>query len=836
MSPAILAALLAFSGAAALIYQALWVKQIGLLVGVAVYAITTVVSAFFAGLAVGSGVFGRRADASSRPLALYAGLELGVGLTGLTTTLLLARLAGPYAALEDAIGRAAWGLPFILIALPAFLMGGTLPALVRAVRPRDGTIGAASGTLYAANTAGGILGVLATPLLLIPAFGVQGTGTAAAITNLVLAATAAILARREPAAGDLMAVGRRDPAAGQVAEREEAAAGSRLALALYAVAGGLALGLEVAWSQAVVQFINTRAYAFALVLATYLTGLVAGSALWARLADRVRDPWRAFGLLEAGVGATALACFALLGPWLPALQTRAHDAVLAASGPALAAGAQMVLAPIALLLAPTVLLGAAFPAAARLACGPDHVGSDVGAVLALNTLGGIAGTLVTGFVAVPLFGVSRTLTLLAAGAAIVGGAAVLRGAAARPRAVRWRTATAVALGVAVVAGAGALVPADHLARLLVLTRAGTLEAYEESPGGIIAVVREPYFQSFFRRLYIQGVSNSGDSMMSRRYMRLQMLLPLLLHPGDARSVLVVGLGTGITCGTSLAWPSLERRVCAELLPAVVRSVGRFEGNLGVATDPRAAIRIIDGRHLLLQDPTLWDVITLEPPPPTAVGVVNLYSRDFYELCRERLAPGGLMAQWFPLATQNEEDARALVRSFLDVFPDVSLWTTEAHETLLVGSREPLVIDATTLAARFAQPEVRRVLGEVGIADPAALLATYVTDRAGLEAFVAGAPPVTDDRPRLEYAGLMRSGEFSRVLAEILALQREPPLVGADDGLRAAIAASRRNLHAFYEAVRLFHAGRRDDMEPYLRRVFDAEGSNPYYRWFIGSSG
>jgi hypothetical protein len=198
----------------------------------------------------------------------------------------------------------------------------------------------------------------------------------------------------------------------------------------------------------------------------------------------------------------------------------------------------------------------------------------------------------------------------------------------------------------------------------------------------------------------------------------------------------------------------------------VRTVGRFAGNLGVATDPRVTIRVVDGRHLLLRDPSTWDVITLEPPPPTAAGVVNLYSRDFYELCRDRLAPGGIMAQWFPLSTQNEEDARALVRSFVDVFPHASLWTTEAHETLLVGSLAPLVIDARTIAARFAEPEVRRVLAEVGIADPAALLATYVTDRAGLEAFVAGAPPVTDDRPRLEHAGLLRAGEFSRVLERI----------------------------------------------------------------------
>src|SRR5262249_60288435 len=112
---------------------------------------------------------------------------------------------------------------------------------------------------------------------------------------------------------------------------------------------------------------------------------------------------------------------------------------------------------------------------------------------------------------------------------------------------------------------------------------------------------------------------------------------------------------------------------------------------GVATDPRVTIRIADGRHLLLRDPTTWDVITLEPPPPTEAGVVNLYSRDFYELCRDRLAPGGIMAQWFPLPTQNEDDARTLVRRFVDVFPYASLSPTEAHEPLLAGSREPRVI-------------------------------------------------------------------------------------------------------------------------------------------------
>src|SRR5262249_31348789 len=147
------------------------------------------------------------------------------------------------------------------------------------------------------------------------------------------------------------------------------------------------------------------------------------------------------------------------------------------------------------------------------------------------------------------------------------------------------------------------------------------------------------------------------------YMRLQALLPLLVHPGQPTSILVLGFGTGITAGATLASPLPEKRVVFELLPAVVRAGPLFEGNLGAAADPRIEIRIGDGRQGLLRGSERWDIVTLEPPPPSAAGVANLYSRDFYELARERLAPGGLLAQWWPVPAQNDEDSRSLVRAF-----------------------------------------------------------------------------------------------------------------------------------------------------------------------------
>jgi len=421
--------------------------------------------------------------------------------------------------------------------------------------------------------------------------------------------------------------------------------------------------------------------------------------------------------------------------------------------------------------------------------------------------------------------------MLALAAVAVGICAVMRGPAVR-RGTRWAT-----LGIFLAALLGAvLIPPDRLARLLTAMRAGTLVFYEESRGSTVAVVEQQVGPKRFKRLYIDGVSNSGDGMASVRYMRLQALLPLLIHRAEPRTALVIGFGTGINAGALLRFPGLEQRVCAELLPAVVRAAPLFQGNFGAGSDRRIEIRVRDGRRDLLRSPDHYDVITLEPPPPTAAGVVNLYSSDFYRLARTRLQPSGLLAQWWPLPTQNDEDSRSLVRSFLDAFPYASLWTTEFHEMLLVGSAEPIELDVSRIAARFDQPEVATALREVGIASPAALLATWVTDRAGLERYADGAPTVTDDRPRIEYATWVRLGEVSRVLPRVLALRTDPPLHGADEGFLAAVATERDRLLGFYAAGLHAYNGERDMWARALKRVLSEDSANPYYRWIVGGPG
>ncbi|MDD1013902.1 fused MFS/spermidine synthase [Pseudomonas rubra] len=813
------AALLLLSGAAALVYQVLWIKQLSLVVGVEVHAVTAGISAFFAGLALGGLLFGRWADRLRRPVRLYAMLELAVALLGVGSTLALAACAPLFARMEAASGWLAWCLPFALVGFPALLMGGTLPVLVRALAPGDGQLAQASGRLYAANTAGAIVGTLLSAFVLLPQLGVTGSALAAAAMNL-LAGLGAWLARRN----DQVAVRTVAPTARARTPQ------ARLAIALYCLAGGVALGYELVWSQSIVQFMSTRAYAFAVVLATYLCGLVVGSALYARRADRLRDPWGLFGVLIACAGLLALLQVAGLGRWLVLAQTQAELIVVQATGNELAGMcARFATATLSMVFLPTVLLGAAFPLAIRLGVDGAHVGRDVGRVVALNTLGGIAGVALTGFVLVPGLGLVRTLALLAGLAALIGLLAVWRGHGVRRGA--QVAVVAVALASALT---GILTPPQRLAELLPGARNGALTYYREGKGGTVAVVRQQRQGQAFNRLYIQGVSNTGDAMPSLRYMRLQALLPLLIHAGEPRSALVIGFGTGITAGAMLRYQGLERPVVAELLPEVLEAAPLFKGNFDAVHDPRLDIRLRDGRRELLRSAERYDLITLEPPPPSAAGVVNLYSRDFYQLAAQRLQPAGLVAQWLPLPTQNDQDSRSLVRSFIDVFPHASLWTTEFHEMLLIGSLQPLQLDVPRIARRFSQPAVASALAEVGVDSVQALLATWVTDRTGLEHYAGTAAPVTDDQPRIEYSAWVRPGEITRVLPTLLALRQAPPLLSADPGVAGAVNDQWLTLQRFYSLSLHAYNGNRQAWAREAGALQRSDGNNPYFRWFLGN--
>lgn len=532
----VLAWFLFVSGATALVFQGLWVRQLGLVAGIEVEATSVVVSGFFAGLALGSRVFGTFADRSRQPLRLYAALEFGSGMLAVLATLLLSGSAAWFVWLRAMVGPLAWGPVLLLIAAPSALMGGTLPALLRVERPGDTLLARRAGLFYAANTTGAILGVLATPFALLPWLGVRGSALAAGMASVLLALVAWWVARgRSPSLPPASREPR--PATSRKPSRE-----AKLCLALYGVAGVIALGYEILWTQTLVQFLSTRAYAFAVVLATYLAGLALGSYAYARVADRVQQRWAAFGLLMAGAGISSVLGLTLLGGWLPALQATIGRAVLLATDSRmLMMSARFAVAAGVLVFLPTLLLGAAYPAAMRVAARASSIGTDAGRVAAVNTAGGIAGSLLAGFVLLPALGLMRSFAVLAILSTAIGLLATFHESGTRRlRGLALALVTASILGFL-------FLPRDKLARLLAEERGGRTVFYEEAASGAVAVIEQGAPGGSFRRLYIQGVSNTGDAMPSLRYMRLQAFVPLFAAQ-RSRSALVIGLGTGITCG------------------------------------------------------------------------------------------------------------------------------------------------------------------------------------------------------------------------------------------------------------------------------------------------
>lgn len=814
-----LAALLFGSGAAALIYQVLWIKQLSIVVGAEVYAISIAISGFFGGLALGGWLLGRLADRNRRSLRFYASIEVTVAVAGIATTWLLARAAPWFVDLQAISGILAWSAVFLLVGLPSIAMGGTLPVLVSVlVKSRMG-VGRAGGGLYAANTAGAIVGALLPAFVLIPLLGMKGTSLVAALINIVAATAAIGLDRFGPFLTDV-------PRIAAPAEQNERA---QWAIGLYGAAGGVALGYEVVWSQAIVQFMSTRSFAFSVVLATYLAGIAIGAAMFARWSDRFKNPGPIFGLLIAAAGWVSLVEIAVLGHWLVIVQTILETGVYGLTASNLAGmSARFAVAAICFVFVPTLLLGAAFPAVLKLVVGETKAGRDVGRVVAINTLGGIAGTLVTGFILLPWLGLVRTFGVLAIAAALIGIVAVMRFAEGKSR--RWPVFAIAAASAAI----AFITPVDQLARLLPAAQTGRIAFYEESAGGTVAVVETSNTRHRFHRLYIQGVSNSGDAVPSLRYMRLQALLPLIIHNGEPKSALVIGYGTGITAGVLSQFPALQQRIVSELLPAVLRAAPRFEGTFNAAGDSGLEKRVRDGRQELQRNDQRYDLITLEPPPPSAAGVVNLYSSDFYNLAASRLNEKGILAQWLPLPTQNEEDTRALVRSFIDIFPYASLWSTELHETMLVGSLQPIDLNIPRITARFEQPQTRAALSAVGINSPAALLATWITDRDGLQRFAGNVAAVTDDWPAIEYATWVRSGEFARTFAYLKQFRSDPPLRGADQVFISDVSAQRDELDVFYQLGLSVYSRDRTQYARNVDRIIRVATENPYYRWFINS--
>ncbi len=739
---------------AALINEVVWFKLLSLHAGARTSTLAALLVGFLGGLGLGGRLFAGAIERTARPLRILAWVELGAAALGASSMWtfpaairLLDALAGALPA-DVPEGPAAPLAAAALVLIPASLMGASLPAAVRACSTGAATAGSASSWLYGANTLGGAAGSLAAGFVLLPALGISRTLWAASAVQIVAAGGALALDQK---------IVRRIPAASGSAP----AAAARLPalLASCVLAGGAALVAEIAWTQVFQAAFGSSTYSLAAVLTVYLAGLGLGGLLPSSRLDRVPQPALLFALLQVGAAIALLLIFPLLGRlplWVAPLSARlaGHPLLLYASEGLLAG---LVLLPL------TTLLGASFPVACRALVRNERIAPAVGSAALANAAGSIAG-IVLGGVWLETHGLRSTLYLAAAlhaaaGLLIVGrrltlvpapltaaAAGVLALALLLSRA-RWDphllSSGAYLHGPLFTAGAvlGSAPLSDPQAAL------GRLRFYRESREGVVSV-REGWNGALSLAVNGRTEASSGVDLASQLWIGH---LPALLRP-QARSALVVGLASGFTVG-ALARHPLQRIDCVELSSAVAEAASEFDSLTGAPLrDPRVRLHIADARRWLARHSGSYDLIVSQPSNFWVAGVSALFTREFFELARQRLAPGGLVAVWLQAYSLDPEDFRSALATFVDVFPSATLWeeALAGGDYFILGSPSDIPLDWPQVARTLALPGVRDVLRPLGVRSLGELLAHRVTGRQGLERLARSAPRITDDNLRLEF--------------------------------------------------------------------------------------
>lgn len=777
------------SGMTGLVYEIVWTRMFTTLFGASLPAVSSVTACFLFGLGAGARWFGRRAGAMRRPLATYGLLEIAIGAYALASPALMAILEG---ALTPILGASATVLAFVRLAAamlflipPTFCMGGTLPILVRFWCARESELPRRLSLLYAANTLGAAVGALAAGNVLLSTLGVwPALGVAAALNAAV--GVAALLAQRAPQ--ETIPEVRR--------ARPEESGAWKLPLAA-GVLGAVSLLHQVAWARALSPFFGSSVYAVSAVLGSFLTGIAAGSLLLPRLLRGAREGRSLLSSLQLRLAFYTL-LFTAVVPGLPALYVGLYR-LLGESFWAFLGGQYLLI--LAITGVPTAIIGASFPLLCLLACPDDEDACGAtGRIYFWNSGGNLVGALAAGFLLIPAIGIQHTIALGVAGSAAVGlSFADWRLPTGARRALYsagvlllfwwlvppWSRESLSAGPYAVVAllglpepesadpaprpaapkrdaGPGRAAPAPKAAaaphRESVKTARDTADSlaargfttrfrvlyYREGAHASVAVTED---QGGVRTLTLDGKADASTGPGDMAAQLLLGHLPLLAH-GQARSALVVGLGSGVTLGAVARHP-LQRIDCVEIESAMRGAALLFRDVNGNALDdPRVRLHFEDARTFLRATPERYDVIISEPSNLWMGGVSHLFTREHFMRCREALAPGGVLCQWLHLYQIGPDDFRMAVRTLLDVFPRGAVFLANSADVILLAT----TADGPALEPAWpSSPEVQADLLRAGVSGPQD---QRLRARAGGEALaeaLRGVPVNTDGHPRLEFS-------------------------------------------------------------------------------------
>ncbi|HLG56711.1 MAG TPA: fused MFS/spermidine synthase [Vicinamibacterales bacterium] len=751
------------SGISGLIYQVAWVRGFGNAFGNTVHSASLVIAIFMLGLGVGGYLAGawadRRYQTPNSLLRVYARMEGVIGALGLMVSLVLPHLgsviagvswytngAGEWHTLSAASYVARVGVAVLLLTPITLLMGGTLTVLIRyLVRSDLRASGSTIAMLYGANTAGAALGAFLTDFAFVPVAGLYAAQIIAVALNVVAGAGAYLLARTHRAEPDLR---QRSPAFRSIpaVARRHTLRWTSLALVL---SGFGAMGMEILWLRHAHLLLGGFRAVFSLLLAIMLAGLGAGAWFGGWLDRRTGRPAQTLMVLQACFVASVLLGLASADSSVLMAEGQAIAAAMTAMGPARRTLAELWYNTRPMLLevgVPALVAGCAFPLANALVQHVEHaVGRRAGFLYLANTFGAVCASLVTGYLLLPRLGIQSAATVLACVSAL---AIVPLYLASRGRAA---FITAGLTAGAALASWLAL-PGDFvLRRALVPQQASErVVAMSEGVTELVAVVDVP---GRGRGLITNGHAMSSTAPLDQRYMRALAHVPLLSMANPER-VLVIGFGVGNTVHAATLHPSVRRVDVVDLSRHVLDQADYFrDANQGVLQHEKVSVYVNDGRqHLQMAGAARYDLITLEPPPIAHAGVAALYSREFYELARSRLTPGGYVSQWLPAYQVPSESSLAMVRAFVDVFPQAVLLSGAQADLLLLGTTAARIeIDPAHIQTVLDRaPAVRADLARLDLGTPREIVGMFVGSPATLASATRGSPAATDDNPLQEY--------------------------------------------------------------------------------------
>jgi len=779
------------SGAAGLIYEVVWSRQLGLFLGITSHATTAVITAYMLGLAAGSWWIGRRADSVRQPLRLYAWLEIGIGIFAASTPWLFKALQAGYAGWTGEIGVAgptADAIRFVIALAamlpPTFLMGGTLPLLVRGLLQESPQLGAITGRLYGINTLGAMVGTAIAGFWLLPWIGVTRSIMTGVAANLFVALLVLLFAAKpaKPAAAAAKAPTPKRKGGSRVPPSPATLSPAALTpaavmptavtptalrpaqgfalLAGFAIAGFAALLTQLAWIRAMVLVVGGSVYAFTITLTSFLAGIGLGSLVYgawlSRKGNSVEARFRLAALLAFLIALTGLLSLALIGQ-LPSWFLAGYEAGWVQKFTVY----QVFIFALcfAVMFLPTLFMGALFPLLAVSWTGPvEKAGRGIGGAYAVNTAGTILGCLLGGLLLLPVLGIHYSIVLSASLYAVVAAGLALSAGSAKP--------IVTAIGVAIFIIAAWLTPEWNRERMASgvfyqtelkanakrspeLQRAldqQKLVYYKEGLHGTVSVTDDGRQKS----LVVNGKAEA--SSVSDRSTQISLAqLGTLMHP-QPRSALVIGLGSGVTAGSLTTHDSIEEITVLEISHEVVEASEFFtEENHDVLSHPAVNLVAADGRNYVLASDRKWDLIISEPSNPWLSGVSNLFTEDFFRLIKKRLAPGGVMTQWFHLYGVSVDDVKTVLQGFAANYRHVIVWHLQAGDLIMTGSDDVQALDMGRLETAFADPRIGPELLRAGFSTPRDLLLHFLMDGQRLSEYVAGAKPDTDDRPNIEFS-------------------------------------------------------------------------------------